>query len=161
DEPTWLSAESTPHMRPDDAVLGVVIDDQAWALPWWIMKNHHVANLVLAGRPVMLALCEACAGAAAFDAGLAGHRHTFRVEGFYSGTLILIDAETGSLWAPFSGEALYGPLTGRRLERRSLYQCTWREWTTLRRDTLVPDGRGERREGHGSDYPNPDVRKVP
>jgi hypothetical protein len=145
-------------MRPDDAVLGFELDGQAWALPWWIMKNHHLANLVLAGRPVMIVLCEACAGAAAFDAVLDGRRHAFRVEGKYNGTHILLDDETESLWTPTGGEAVHGPLLGVRLQRLPLYQCTWSEWTALRPASLVLDGAGESRAGHGSEFPHPDVR---
>ncbi len=157
----WISADGADHMNGDDTVLGLVVDGRARALPWWIMKNHHVANLVLEGRSIMVVLCEACAGAAAFDATIGGRRHTFRVEGKYRATHVLGDAETMSLWSPFWGEAVYGPLQRTRLERLPVYQCTWREWTGLFPATLVPVGRDERRDGHGSDFPSPAVCEFP
>jgi hypothetical protein len=158
---TWRPAARAAHMRPDDAVLGFEVGGRPWALPWWIMKNHHVANLILEGQPVMVVLCEACAGAAAFDARVDGARQTFRVEGKYNATHILIDAQTGSLWTPTGGTAVHGPRRGTRLLRLPLYQGTWREWTAVRPDTLVPDGAGESRTGHGSDYPHPRIPSVP
>jgi hypothetical protein len=153
--PAWLPAGQDSHMRPDDAVLGLVSEQAQYALPWWIMKNHHVANLVLDARPTMVVLCEACAGASAFDARIDGQRLNFRVEGKYNGTHILIDDETDSLWTPFNGVSRSGPMSGRRLEQVPLYQCTWHEWKTLYPETLVPDGHGESREGHGAIFPSP------
>lgn len=157
DQLVWLAADQDGHMQPDDTVLGLALGEAAYALPWWIMKNHHVANLVLEGRPLMVVLCEACAGASANDATVNGVRHTFRVEGKYNGTHVLIDHETGSLWMPFGAVAVHGPLQGSRLLQLPLLQCTWEEWRRLYPHTRVPDGSGESRTGHGSRYPNPDV----
>ncbi|MBI1733488.1 MAG: DUF3179 domain-containing protein [Gammaproteobacteria bacterium] len=155
DAPRWLSAAEDGHMRPDDAVLGFIEDGQAYALPWWIMKNHHVANLEFPSRPLMVVLCEACAGASAFEARANERRHTFRVEGKYNGTHILKDGESGSLWTPFDGRAVHGPALGAELPQLPLHQCTWQEWKRLNAATLVPDGAGESRDGHGACFPNP------
>ncbi|OGT79453.1 MAG: hypothetical protein A3H91_05790 [Gammaproteobacteria bacterium RIFCSPLOWO2_02_FULL_61_13] len=155
DAPNWLPAGQDTHMRPDDAVLGFIEDGQAYALPWWVMKNHHVANLSFETRPIMVVLCEACAGASAFDARVEGVRHTFRVEGKYNGTHILKDGESGSLWTPFDGKAAHGPRTGAQMTQLPLHQCTWDEWKRLNPQTLVPDGVGESRDGHGACFPNP------
>jgi hypothetical protein len=159
--PNWVAADRAAHMEPDDAVLGFEVGDRAWAIPWWIMKNHHVANLTLAGQPVMAVLCESCAGAALFDARLDGSRLTFHVEGKYNATHILADAETGSLWTPIGGAAVHGPRRGARLRRLPLYQGTWCEWTAVRPATLVLDGTGESRTGHGSEHSSPLVGSTP
>lgn len=151
-DPRWLGAGAAGHMRPDDPVLGLEWGGAAWALPWWIMKNHHIANLELGGRPVLVTLCEACSSGAAFDPVIDGRRHTFRLEGLYNGTIMPIDYETGSCWTGFTGAAINGPLTGRVMERLPLLQCTWREWLEGHPDTLVPDGAGEARDGHGEGH---------
>jgi SAM-dependent methyltransferase len=151
-DPHWLPAEESTHMRPDDPVLGLEFDGRSWALPWWIMKNHHVANLVLNDRPVVVTLCEACSSGAAFDPVIDGRRHTFRLEGLYNGTIMPMDHETGTLWTGFTGEAIEGPLKGRIMERLPLLQCTWQEWLQLHPATLVPDGEGESRDGHGEGH---------
>jgi SAM-dependent methyltransferase len=150
-DPVWIDAGAATHMRPDDPVLGLLEGGVPRALPWWIMKNHHVANLLLDGRPILVTLCEACSSAAAFLSRVNGRQHTFRQDATYNGTILLIDYETGTFWAPFTGEALDGPLRGSRLARLPLYQCTWGEWRELYPDGLVPDGQGESRHGHGSD----------
>ena len=155
ENPRWVKADDDAHMRPDDAVLGVLQGGMACALPWWMMKNHHVANLELQGRPVMVVLCEACAGASAFDARVDGQRLRFRVDGKYNGTHILKDIDTGSHWTPFDGSAAHGPMKGARLEQLPLQQCTWAEWKEMYPRTVVPDGAGESRTGHGSHFPTP------
>lgn len=153
-EPRWVDVAHAAHMRADDPVLGLHFDQQAWALPWWIMKNHHMANLVLNGRPVYVALCERCSSAAAFDPVINGKLHTFRLEAIYNGTIMAIDHETQSLWAGFTGESLHGPMQGTIMQRLPLVQCSWQEWQAVYPQTLVPDGAGEPRDGHGSDqYP--------
>jgi SAM-dependent methyltransferase len=149
-EPRWLSAaQAGARMRPEDPVLGLEFDGSAWALPWWVMKNHHVANLTLAGRPVLVTLCEICSSAAAFDPVIDGRRHAFRLAGIYGGTIMPSDDETGTLWTGFTGSAIEGPLQGRVLRRLPLRQATWAEWLELYPDSLVPECEAEARDGHG------------
>lgn len=156
-EPVWRPAERAKYMRPEDPVMGIVAGQQAYALPWWIMKNHHVANLVLDGQAIMAVLCEACAGASAYDGTVDGQRLTFQVEGKYNGTHILIDHQTGSLWTPFDGLCVHGPMLGKSLAMLQLFQCTWAEWTRLHPKSLVPAGKGEPRTGHGAGFPSPET----
>ena len=148
-DPNWLTANRATHMRPDDAVLGVEFHGGKWALPWWIMKNHHIANLVLNGKDLLITLCEVCSAAAAFDPVIDGKRYTFKLGGLFNGTIMPLDYETGSLWTGFSGAAIEGPMKGRSMDRLPLLQCTWKEWLQMHPDTLVPDGVGESRDGHG------------
>jgi Protein of unknown function (DUF3179) len=149
--PTWLARGEARDMLADDPVLGFVVERKAYAIPWWIMKNHHVANLTIGGQPLVVKLCEVCSSSAAFRPLVDGRRLNFMVRGAYKGTFVTMDFETGSIWAPFLGEALLGPLQGVRLERLPVFQSRWDEWAALYPDTSVPDGTGESREGHGSD----------
>jgi hypothetical protein len=116
------------------------------------MKNHHVANLVLDGRPVLITLCERCGTALALDPSIDGKRHTFRLDGVYNGTILIMDYESESLWAGSTGESVNGPMKGTALPRLPLIQCTWGEWIETHHGTLVPDGKGEARDGHGAQY---------
>jgi len=151
-DPRWVPAQDAAHMRADDPVLGFEFGGGAWALPWWIMKNHHIANLELGAKPLLVTLCEACSSGAAFDPVIDGRRHTFRLEGLYNGTIMPLDFETGSRWTGFTGEAIDGAMKGKVMQRLSLFQCTWQEWRELHADTLVPDGEGESRTGHGEGH---------
>ena len=40
-DPVWR--DTSDHLRDDDPVLGLYMNRRAWALPWWIMKDPHLA----------------------------------------------------------------------------------------------------------------------
>ena len=56
--------------------------------------------------------------------------------------LVMYDHQTDSLWPQFFGEAIDGPLKGKKLEVVAVLQTTWQEWLGLYPDTLVLDKRG-------------------
>jgi thiol-disulfide isomerase/thioredoxin len=139
-------------MRDEDLVLGVVVAGQARAYPWWIVKNYHVVNDTLGGAPIAIAFCEQCSGGAAFRRQQKGRTLLLDVAGVYNGTIILKDRETGTLWAPFSGRALEGPLAGQKLERFPLVFTHWDDWSARHPDTDVVWASPSARGGHGSWY---------
>jgi hypothetical protein len=151
DEPVWRPAGEAEHMRGDDPVVGISIGDRSWAIPWWILKNHHVANLELAGRPVLITFCEICSSGAAFVPLLDDERLRFRLAGAYNGTILTVDDQTGSFWSPFTGRALHGPLEGRELERLPMFLSHWDEWVRIHPQTRVAHGAESLREGHVHD----------
>jgi thiol-disulfide isomerase/thioredoxin len=140
------------HMRDDDVVLALTVAGQARAYPWWVVKNAHVVDDVVAGVPVAIAFCEQCSGAAAFRRTVDGRVLVFEVAGVYNGTIILRDRQTRSLWAPFSGRALEGSLAGRKLERLPLSFMRWDEWTARHPRGEVVWAPPSARDGHGSWY---------
>ena len=152
DEPIWHAASNSDHMKPDDPVLGLYLNGKAWAMPWWIMKNHHVANLILDNQPILVTFCEACSSASAFEPTIEGNRYTFGLIGMYNGSIMITDRETESLWRTFSGEALYGSLKGTALKRLPLYQCRWSEWLEQHPNSSVVYGEQPERKGHGSQF---------
>ncbi len=139
-------------MRDDDLVWGVVVSGRARAYPWWILKNHHVVNDVIGDVPLAVAFCEQCSAAAAYRRALGRRVLWLEVPGVYNGTIILRDRETLSLWAPFSGRAIEGPLTGEKLARLPLVLTHWDEWLARHPDTDVLWARPSAREGHGAWY---------
>jgi hypothetical protein len=151
-EPGWVPGKDAAHMRPDDAILGLVFGSGAWAIPWWVMKNHHVGNLGLDGVETSLTFCEACSSAAAWSPFLEGKRHTFRLDAVSNGAISPIDYETGSRWTGFTGECFEGDWKGRALARLPLVQCYWKTWLAAYPQTLVAGGVGEARDGHGSSH---------
>lgn len=152
EEPTVRPGARAGHMRDDDVVLGIVVGDMPRAYPWWVAKNFHVVNDTLGGVPVVIAFCEQCTGAAAFRRELDGKVLSLESAGVYNGTIILRDRQTRTLWAPFSGRGLEGPLAGRRLERIPLSLVRWVEWRARHPETSVVWGPAQVRGGHGSWY---------
>jgi thiol-disulfide isomerase/thioredoxin len=152
EHPPLRTVASAVEMRNEDYVFGVILSGRARAYPWWVAKNYHVVNDTIAGVPIALAFCEQCTGAAAFLRTLDRRVLSFEVAGVYNGTIIIRDRETRSLWAPFSGRALEGPLVGRRLERLPLSFTRWDTWTAFHPGGEVVWGPPSSREGHGSWY---------
>jgi thiol-disulfide isomerase/thioredoxin len=152
DHPTHKAAAAATHMRDDDWVLGVVVAGRACAYPWWVIKNYHVVNDVIGGVPVAVSFCEQCSGGAAFRSERKGRVLGMAVAGVYNGTIVLKDRETGTLWAPFSGRGLEGPLAGEKLDRLPVALAHWDEWTTRHPTTEVVWAEPSARGGHGSWY---------
>jgi thiol-disulfide isomerase/thioredoxin len=152
DNPACRSAASATHMREEDLVLGVAVSGRARAYPWWVAKNYHVVNDTIGGTPIVVAFCEQCSGGAAFRRQHKGRLLSLDVAGVYNGTILLKDRETGSLWAPFSGRALEGPLRGEKLDRVPLSITHWDEWSARHPQTDVVWASPNLRSGHGSWY---------
>jgi hypothetical protein len=150
EETGWVRAAEAKHMRADDPIIVFTPKEQSYALPWWVLKNHHIANLVIDEQPIAVTLCERCSSAMAFDGRVDGERRTFQVIGTYRGTHVLADHETESIWTSFMGECIWGFHLGARLEDLRILQISWGAWAKKHPDSLVADGNGESREGHGS-----------
>ncbi len=67
-------------------------------------------------------------------------------------SLIMMDEETQTLWSHVSGEALSGPLAGRRLESLPSVQTTWKQWVAAHPDTRVLKKPEEIRSSRYADY---------
>ncbi len=150
DDPVVRSVAAADHMRPDDVVAGLVLSGAARAYPWWILKNHHAVNDRFQDVPVLIAFCEQCSAATAFRRDLDDRVLSMETEGVCGGTIILRDRETGTLWAPFDGHGLEGPLTGRELSRLPVFLTTWQDWSTRHPKTDVIYQPESERSGHGS-----------
>lgn len=57
---------------------------------------------------------------------------SFRLAGINNQNFIMQDRETGSWWQQVSGEAIQGPLKGKRLARVFHDELTFREWMNER-----------------------------
>jgi hypothetical protein len=159
DDPRWVTPSDAVLMRDGDPVLGFEAAGRMWAIPWWVIKNHHVANLTLEGRPFLVALCEMCVSGGVFDPMLEGRRARFQVNGFYSGSPLMTDDLTRSLWSLAYGRCLAGPCEGVTLPMRPIVHARWREWATMYPQTLVVHGEDEPRDGHGAEYFGPHHRE--
>ena len=151
-DPTHKSAHEAEHMRPTDVVFGVVLEGQARAYPWWITKNYHVINDMLADVPILVSFCEQCSGAAVFRRNVKDRVLEWYLLGMNKGTLVICDRQTETLWSPFDGEAIEGQLEGQQLQRIPMFYTRWDDWKTRFPETTVVWDQEFRRRGHGSWY---------
>jgi hypothetical protein len=69
---------------------------------------------------------------------LEGKRLSFIVSGMlWRDSLIMMDRETETLWSHVTGEAIRGPLAGKRLEAIPVAHTTWAKWKAAHPGTLV------------------------
>jgi hypothetical protein len=74
----------------------------------------------------------------AFEARVDGKRLRFGVSGLlYNHNFLLYDRETGSLWVQFTGEAISGPLAGRKLAPLRIRQERYATWLSRHPGTRV------------------------
>jgi YD repeat-containing protein len=60
-----------------------------------------------------------------YAAALDGLRLTFQVFGVWRKNMVIRDRQTGTIWQQATGEAIDGPLKGRRLEVLPAWETTW------------------------------------
>ena len=70
-----------------------------------------------------------------------GQALTFRLMGVNNQNFIMQDEQTGSWWQQVTGEAILGPLKGKRLEPQPFEQLTWATWLAENPDTQVLEAR--------------------
>lgn len=135
--PPVVRPAKADFLRAEDTVLGVIHGDKARAYPWILLANYHAVNDQLDGQPIIVNLCEACNGGAAFLATLPETVIDMRPRGLKNGTWYGVDFQTGSLWYPFIGEAFEGPLKGTKLKRIRCYFSSWKDWVRDHPQTTV------------------------
>ena len=87
-----------------------------------------------------------------YDRDLDGKKLSFGVSGkLWKNVLIMYDRQTDSLWSHLTGEAVIGPLKGKRLGTFPAAMMRYSEWTQLYPDTLVL----KKNTGRGSVFGNP------
>jgi hypothetical protein len=102
-----------------DPVISVEINGDARAYPLRIMMYHEIVNDVVGGAPVVVTYCPLCNTGLVFDRVIDGAPTEFGVSGkLRKSSLIMYDRRTESWWQQYTGEAIVGAMSGRKLERR-------------------------------------------
>jgi hypothetical protein len=129
--------------------VGVALTDaqgrtQARAYPIQLIGYHHQVRDVVAGQPVMVTYCTVCRTGRVFSPVVDDSADTFRLVGMDHWNAMFEDARTGSWWRQATGEAVAGPLKGKkRLAEIPSRQMTWAAWSARYpgSDVMQPDPR--------------------
>ena len=133
-------APSDSDVTGDELVLGVEIGLACRAYPLNMLSgpDHECLNDELGGEAIAVTWCDFCHDGIVYSRDLDGQRLTLVVSGFlWEYSMVLIDAETRSLWTQVAGRALRGPLEGKRLTRLPTTVTTWSNWKALHPTTDV------------------------
>lgn len=140
DGPALVHRVEERYLAGSDVVFALELRGQARAYPRRIVAWHQVARDEIDGVPIALVFCGPCGGAIAYDPRANGVTHVLGSSGLvYDARPLLFDAETNSLWDPFTGRPVSGPLLGAgiELDRYTLITTTWEEWSARHPNTLV------------------------
>jgi hypothetical protein len=119
DKPKFIPVEEAGQwLKGKEPVIAVNIDQVAKAYPLQILIWHEIVNDAMNDIPVVITFCPLCYSAIVFERRLEGTVLEFGVSGFLRHSdLIMYDRKTESLWQQFTGEALVGEYTGKKLKR--------------------------------------------
>jgi hypothetical protein len=138
DEPRFVAPDAATWVAPPNPVLGVALGGEAHAYPVHVMDYHQVVNDAFDGKGVVVTYDPLAGAPRAFDARVDGRTLHFGVSGLlWNHNVLLYDRETSSLWLQFTGEALAGPLAGKRLAPLRIRQERWSTWRSRQPDTRV------------------------
>jgi hypothetical protein len=128
------SAEGDP-LPPRELVLGIEIGGAAKAYKFNDLKRQAPLLDVVGGLPVLIVMDEERKSARVFDRTVDGRAMEFFLKPGIA-PLRLVDSETGSEW-DFSGKAVGGALSGRRLRRLPALSDYWFDWKAYHPDTII------------------------
>jgi hypothetical protein len=138
DRPAFATSDAVDWVAPANPVLGVALGGEARAYPVHVMDYHQIVNDEIGGRPVAVTYDPLAGVPRAFDARVEGKRLRFGVSGLlHNHNFLLYDRETESLWLQFTGEALSGPLAGKRLAPLAIRQERYATWRSRHPKTRV------------------------
>jgi hypothetical protein len=102
------------------------------------MDRHQIVNDVVGGTPIVVTYDPLAGSPAAFARRVEGRVLDFGVAGLlYNANFLLYDRATESLWSQLRGDAIAGPLAGRRLARLRVRQETLATWLEAHPDSRV------------------------
>ncbi len=138
---TWL--------MDTEPVLYLRLYDDARAYPLRLLLWHEIVNDVVAGVPVAVTYCPLCNSAVVLNRTLDGTVYDFGTTGYLRHfDLIMWDRQTESWWQQFTGEAIVGVLTGKRLDFIPTAIVPWKDFKKAH-----PHGKVLSLEtGHGRPY---------
>ncbi|MFQ5521759.1 MAG: DUF3179 domain-containing (seleno)protein, partial [Candidatus Methylomirabilia bacterium] len=119
-----------PRAWETEYALGLVVEGAAMGFPFAELKRTPLAELSLAGQPLLVVYIDQAATAVAFRRQVKGRLLTFHSLAPEGELWRIQDRETGSRWNAITGEALSGPLAGATLPplpATQAYLSSWRE----------------------------------
>ena len=118
-------------------VIGVSVNGASKAYPIEIIGYHHQVRDTVGTTPVMVTNCTVCRTGRVFSPLVEGKAETFRLVGMDHFNAMFEDAATKSWWRQVTGEAIAGPMKGRKLQEIAAGQMRLDAWISLHPDTEI------------------------
>jgi len=144
-QPRFVDQDSPEafYIRPDDLVLGVVINGEAKAYPHNIGWHHEIINDEVGGHRIVVSLCPLTGTGMVFDGQPeSGDLVAMGVSGllFNNNLIMYSKVDDNSLFPQMTGRAISGPQKGKSLELLPVIETTWDYWRMLYPESKVVSG---------------------
>ena len=127
-------------LNDEEPVIFFEHNGDARAYPLRIMTQHEIVNDVVGGIPVTVTFCPLCNSAIVFDRRLDGEVLDFGTSGnLRNSDLIMWGRQTESWWQQFTGEAIVGSLTGKKLQFLTATIISWEDFKVSRPEGTALD----------------------
>ena len=139
-DPKQVAAGDANFLRPDDRVIGVVVEGTARAYPLGILGHHEIVNDHVGETPFAVTYCPLCDSAAVFDRRTELGEKEFGVSGLlYNSNVLMYDrrGQPESLWSQLKAEGISGPAAAKPLKALPLELTTWQHWVARYPQTTV------------------------
>jgi hypothetical protein len=128
DNPEMIPTSDCTYLSDDEPILGLLVPEGKLAFPLRMVSWHHIINMVVSKRPVVITYCKACNAWIAFDAIVHKKTLTFSLFGYYKRSFVMYDRETESLWYQLDGAAIGDRWRSALLTMLPLIVTTWKQW---------------------------------
>lgn len=133
--PTVTALPPDSPLEARTLIVGVSLNGESKAYPLERLREARALLDTVGGVPIVVVVAADGKSVRAFDRRVDGMDREFvLVPG--EGLPVLVDLLTGSEWT-FAGDAVRGPLAGRRLTRVTFLLDYWFDWQTYHPDTTV------------------------
>ena len=120
-------------IRSNDLVVGLEGHVSSRAYLVRRLAKNRLVNDMIEGQPIAVYLSEDLTTARVLDRKVEGKTLTLEI----TDSNRLQDRETGSAWDPLTGEAISGPMKGKKLEPLVSTYSLWFAWKKYRPDTEI------------------------
>ncbi len=132
-QPETLTFASRTENTLNDSSIVVAVSSEgvSKAYPIRYIQYHHQVRDTLAGKEIMVTYCNVCRTGRVFEPSVDGRSENFRLVGMDHFNAMFEDATTRSWWRQATGEAITGPLKGKRLPDVESTQLTLGQFFAL------------------------------
>lgn len=117
DQPRFQPVSAVVDIGANEPVVQLVLRGEARAYPLRFLIWHEIVNDLIGGQPIAITYCPLCNSSVVYNRRVDGRVLEFGVSGLLRHSdMIMYDRSSHSWWQQFTGDAIVGAYTGRKLE---------------------------------------------
>lgn len=128
--PEVIDVDGATYLDDDDLVLGIIVDDQAYAYSHKILDYHEIINADFSSMALAVTYCPLTGTGIAWERE--SSTNTFGVSGLlYNSNLIPYDRETNSNWSQIRLDCVNGKRLGDAAKTIPMVETTFAAWKAM------------------------------